>query len=536
MTLVHFDLRHPGASGRKPAAGRIAWVPTERKVDGSIVVLPTRVSVTLDPLSSAQIEPGIYLFHEEVVGGISAYRVVPNSLEADYSSLVAIDPATLDPASQPEAAWYAFVETLNAANADMLASALASQHSAELAQLSATGSQTAASASALAASNSAGAAASSATQAGTARDGAVSAQGSAAGYASAASGSAVAASDSASSAAASASSASTSAGTAITKAAEATAAVLGFSVGTVSTVAPSEAASATITGPAGSRVLNLSIPRGAVPIFSVAETTTGPETPGATGLQGQKGDKGDPGGFVLGTALGTTDLNTITAPGVYRQSGAPSAGLNYPVLDLGVLLVHQSSTTPWLFQEYTPTATTAGPRARVFYRRVLVSGVWSAWQAYASTRVDQTAGRVIYQWDDLNQREQIIYSDTGWRDISSSLANGFLGSLLIRRQGGLVSVRGAVRCATGLTTMNGIFLAALPTGFLATGSPWTFYTVRCNGSSTFFTLYKRGAELSFEYSPVVQDVYECRFEISFSTTDAWPTALPGTASGVIPNL
>ncbi|AOT24091.1 hypothetical protein SEA_VALLEJO_1 [Arthrobacter phage Vallejo] len=539
MTLVHFDLRHPGASGRKPAAGRIAWVPTERKVDGSIVVLPTRVSITLDPLSSAQIEPGIYLFHEEVVGGISAYRVVPNSLEADYSSLVAIDPATLDPASQPEAAWYAFVETLNAANADMLASALASQHSAELAQLSATGSQTAASASALAASNSAGAAASSATQAGTARDGAVSAQGSAAGYASAASGSAVAASDSASSAAASASSASTSAGTAITKAAEATAAVLGFSVGTVSTVAPSEAASATITGPAGSRVLNLSIPRGAVPVFSVAETTTGPETPGATGLQGQKGDKGDPGGWTAATDLGTMDLNTVLTAGLYRvtQGANVSTTLNYPITlnATAVLHVMMVSATN-VIQQFEFVLST--PAARGFWQRSTSTGgtTWTPWRFVATQRVDSTAGRAIYTWDDtaVPGREQLVYGDTGSREISAYLntTNWAAGNIKIRRVGWEVELRAyGLDNVAGVVGSLGILNQQLPAGFRNQHTVAGFAQIGANPGQVVVAFSATQATIV----GVVDNVI-CGFTAKWQTTDPWPTSLPGNADGAIPNL
>ncbi|AZS08722.1 minor tail protein [Arthrobacter phage Litotes] len=531
MTIVHFGLRHPSAAGRIQATGRVAWVPTERRVDGSLVVLPAKVSVTLEADASAEIEPGTYLFHEQAVGGVSAYRTVPNAIEVDYSSLVAVDPDTLDPEAQPEAAWYAFVEGLNAANADMLASALSAQHSAELAQLSATGSETSASASALAAegsatsaSNSALAASNSAIASGNARDSASLAQASAAGFASAASGSADAA-------AGSAATATQKAQTATDKAAEAVAAALGFSLGSVSTVGPSEVASATITGPAGSRVLNLALPRGAVPVFSVLATTTGPETPGTPGMQGQKGDKGDPGGFTLGTALGTMDLNTVTSPGIYRQSGAPSAGLNYPVLDLGVLTVHQSSTVPWVIQEYMPTATLSGPRARVFYRRVLVSGAWSGWVSYSSSRVDQTAGRAIYQWDDLNGREQIVYGDTGWRDIKTLLVNGWTANVVyLRRQGDRCTLKGLTLDGSALTSTTFLNLTS---GFRPQHGDSYF---QANTISAAFALMAVGLSGAVR-AQTGQTMYgsPAYFEISWTTTEAWPTTLPGSASGSIPS-
>ncbi|ALY09404.1 minor tail protein [Arthrobacter phage Joann] len=541
MTIVNFGLRHPGTAGRVQATGRVAWIPTERKIDGSLVVLPSRVSVTLTPEASAEIEPGVYLFHEEAVGGISAYRIVPNAIEVDYASLVAVDPATLDPEAQPEAAWYAFVESLNASNADMLASALSAQHSAELAQLSATGSQTSAAASAqlsagsaLASSNSATASANSATQAGTARDGAVSAQASAAGHASAASGYRDVAAEYADEAAEQAGLALVRAGTATDKAAEATAAVLGFGIGTVSTVGPSVPASATVTGPVGNRVLNLILPRGATPVFSVLETTTGPETPGATGQTGQKGDKGDAGGIVLGTALSTSDLNTIITAGTYYQSDALTGTLarNYPKETIaGTLMVLQGSTSNLVKQIFYPY--NGAFQGRVFYSRQYNTNAWSGWAVHSSTRVDQTAGRAIYLWDDLNNRDQLVSGDTGVRSIP--MDNGYLGSLFIRRQGYTVTLNGAVKRPPGVS-INGTFLISIPDGFKPQSVAWTFFPVRHSPNPSWGTLYRKAYELVFENLTGDTDAGEARFEISWTTVQAWPTVLPGSASGTIPNL
>ncbi|AZS07980.1 hypothetical protein SEA_GREENHEARTS_1 [Arthrobacter phage GreenHearts] len=538
MTIVNFGLRHPGAAGRVMATGRVAWIPTERKIDGSLVVLPSRVSVTLTPEASAEIEPGVYLFHEEAVGGISAYRIVPNAIEVEYASLVAVDPTTLDPEAQPEAAWYAFVESLNASNADMLASALSAQHSAELAQLSATGSQTSAAASAqlsagsaLDSQSSANASANSATQAGTARDGAVSAQASAAGYASAASGYAGDAQDSADEAAVQAGLALTRAGTATDKAAEATAAVLGFGIGTVSTVGPSVPASATVTGPVGNRVLNLTLPRGATPVFSVLETTTGPETPGATGLKGDTGTKGDPGGIVLGTLItGPADLNDYKTPGVYRTTTTANI-LNLPWAFVGTLTVWQNNNaTPMFWQEYTPV-TSGG--AQVYWRRAFgPTQVWGPWRSYTSTRVDTTAGRAIYQWDDLNLREQLMYGDTGFRQLT--LENGYLGGLYLRRWGSMVNLTGTITRPVG-GSLNGIFYSQIHIGFRPQNSNWVHHPVRHSNNAAWFSFYRKYTEFTFENSTGDSDAAQVRIDVTWMTVDPWPTVLPGIASGTIPN-
>ncbi|ASR83735.1 minor tail protein [Arthrobacter phage Nubia] len=539
MTIVNFGLRHPGAAGRVQATGRVAWIPTERKIDGSLVVLPSRVSVTLTPEASAEIEPGVYLFHEEAVGGISAYRIVPNAIEVEYASLVAVDPTTLDPEAQPEAAWYAFVESLNASNADMLASALSAQHSAELAQLSATGSQTSAAASAqlsagsaLDSQASANASANSATQAGTARDGAVSAQASAAGYASAASGYAGEAQDSADEAAVQAGLALTRAGTATDKAAEATAAVLGFGIGTVSTVGPSVPASATVTGPVGNRVLNLTLPRGATPVFSVLETTTGPETPGATGMPGQKGDTGAPGGFVASSGLASTDLNTVLTAGLYTQSTAANGtlALNYPVdIVAGQLLVTRDTVGNFTTQIFYPY--NGAYSGKVFWWR-RYNAAWSAWAAVGATRTDQTAGRAMYAWDNVNNRDQLIYGNTGFRDISALLAGG-TGTLHLQREGNTVHLHGrsitgadtnlGIRMALNASQIQGHYPAATIRGVgHAFDNTWKIIEMLSNG------------ELRIYSSDAVQS--SLNFTLSWNTVSPWPTSLVGTAVNTIPNL
>jgi hypothetical protein len=234
------------------------------------------------------------------------------------------------------------------------------------------------------------------------------------------------------------------------------------------------------------------------------------------------------------------DLNQVVAPGLYRQPtfGLATLQLNYPLAGIsGLLEVTETLGSTNVLQRYTVFGGGANGSARLIYARRNNGGTWDPWRAFTSTRVDQTAGRAIYQWDELNAREQLIYGDTGWRDISTLMVNGFLGSLLIRRMGNTVTLRGSVRCPVGTASMNGTFVSVLPTSFTpGSSAPWVFFPVRSNVGTTWFTLYRKQPELTFEGSPTVGDANETRFEISFSTTDAWPTTLPGTASGSIPAL
>jgi len=247
-----------------------------------------------------------------------------------------------------------------------------------------------------------------------------------------------------------------------------------------------------------------------------------------------RGPKGDPGGYTAATSLGLSDLNNITVPGLYRQSLSTSAtpDRNYPSASSGTLEVFEGQNSADLTQRWTPWGGVSAVGRNMFIRRRDGAGTWSTWVVYMSGRVDQTAGRAVYLWDHLNNRDQLIWGDTGWRTIT--LDNGFRTTLMLRRFGSTVTIRGAIACPTGTASMNGTFLTTVPTGFGPGTGTWVFYPVRSNVGSTWFTLYRKGNELAFEGSPVVADGNETRIEVSWQTTDTWPTSLPGTGT-TIPN-
>ncbi len=247
-----------------------------------------------------------------------------------------------------------------------------------------------------------------------------------------------------------------------------------------------------------------------------------------------QGPKGDPGGIVNGSLLGTQDLNIILNDGVYRQDAHANAtsARNYPVTFGGVLVVMQMQGY-LLFQEYTPIMGEA-TGVPVFYRREYVAGTWRPWRSYSSSRVDQTAGRAIYQWDSLNSRDQLVYGDTGWRDVSSSLVNGASGTLQVRRVGYEVIVKG-FNIILPNPTNYGFY--TFPSGFIGDDK---LFIGRENMVSGLIAAFQMGSVLScmtgLSGGTVNNTDHRYGFTESSFTASEWPTTLPGTAVGSIPNL
>lgn len=80
----------------------------------------------------------------------------------------------------------------------------------------------------------------------------------------------------------------------------------------------------------------------------------------------------------------------------------------------------------------------------------------------ATIRVSETAGRAAYYTKPGTTTEQLFYGDTGWRDISALLVNGWTGTIRIRRSGYDVKLQIVTLSAAAAT--SGTFLIA-PAGF-----------------------------------------------------------------------
>ncbi|QFG13634.1 hypothetical protein PBI_SHEPARD_24 [Arthrobacter phage Shepard] len=254
-----------------------------------------------------------------------------------------------------------------------------------------------------------------------------------------------------------------------------------------------------------------------------------------------QGPKGDPGGITLGTLIpASANLNDYKTSGVYRKLAPAEATqlLNFPKEALaGVLRVYERATD-FGWQEYE--GLTAGQEARVLYRRTFVAGVWSPWRAMVTNRVDQTAGRAIYQWDDINSREQLIYGDTGQRSVVTDQAwvDALTGSGLtlagsqiarVRRVGNLVELNWAFdKTATGSVTCT----AGFPLGFRPS-SVWN--ALGLTSSMGLTRAYNGGGATPMIYQSGNTTQLNVTACLTYTTTDAWPTSLPGTAVGGIPN-
>ncbi|QGJ88101.1 minor tail protein [Arthrobacter phage Edmundo] len=580
MTLIQVRVHRPSDTGTIPAGGQLEWTPT------AATSLPTSpVTVVLPAPFTVNLTDDINEFTAIETGPTWAWRVVetfpgqPQQTRyvlvtgegpVDYTTLPSVDPATLEPAAQPDVpVWYAYVDALEAEAARSADAADLAKAAALAAQASATGSADAASQSASnaaaraveagtsafnagssaataaghvttaqqAASNAAASvvtAAGHATNAGTAASAASTAAGVASGHATAAAGSATAASGSAS-----ASQTARLGAEAARDRAELVATA--FKIGDVTTSAPGAPASAVIHGEGPFRELDLTIPRGVQgpPLVGVVlDTVTGPETPGATGMQGAKGDKGDPGGFTFGTLLDATHLDTVIVPGLYRQTtGSNCTTANgYPittnatanVMVLGVATGHVEQRVEF-------TISTHASRVQ-FHRATTNSGTtWGTWRSFTSSRVDNTAGRAVYQWDETNGRDQLIWGDTGSRDITSTHLDSTKwdgGQLKIRRVGSEVELRGLAlnnnAAAVGDVT---ILTAQLPSGFR------NQHTV--TGAANSSTGLQR-AVLAFTATQLtvggVTSGYNSDFTLKWQTSDPWPSALPGVADGTIQYL
>ncbi|ASR83612.1 hypothetical protein SEA_LISARA_28 [Arthrobacter phage LiSara] len=239
-----------------------------------------------------------------------------------------------------------------------------------------------------------------------------------------------------------------------------------------------------------------------------------------------RGAKGDAGGWTSTALPVNSDLNLITTEGLYRVIASPTAGeattANLPFNEAGSLAVTLSQTGTTQIQVYTTNT-------KSMYARRRFGGAWGPWRHFGTSRVDQTAGRVMYQWDEVNNREQMIYGDTGWRNITTDILNGWTASaILIRRVGAevflrLYQVNGAAQTAGTIMTLTAGFRSGVfqyepcytEAAALATILVESTGNIKAAGGAT-----KYGTAA---YS-----------EVRWSTTETWPTTLPGVASGSIP--
>lgn len=129
-------------------------------------------------------------------------------------------------------------------------------------------------------------------------------------------------------------------------------------------------------------------------------------------------------------------------------------------------------------------------------------------------RLDTSVGTRIFAGT------RMIYGDTGWRDISGSLREGWTGVLKARRIGDMVTIRGL---DISIGTSTSIVLAYLPAGFLGSeGYPLSAYT----SGSTF--VYARIFNNIVQLDRTTEPTLARDLGGTYLTSDPWPTSLPGT--------
>ena len=120
---------------------------------------------------------------------------------------------------------------------------------------------------------------------------------------------------------------------------------------------------------------------------------------------------------------------------------------------------------------------------------------------------------------------RVAYGDTGWRNISSLLSNGWGGSVYVRRINDSVELRveGLARSDTSNTIMT------FPTGFLPSlvashGLRFNLQQADPTASQTRFRIVSN--IFSTFNSPTVPGPYYGGY--TWTGSEAWPTTLPGT--------
>ena len=114
MSRVHVSLhRDDGTQDRTPIYGAVRFVPTRRRTAGADIILSAGFDAELvDGEVTAELTATgpdwCWQITEPTIAGLVRYVAVPDSSGVlEYSALPDVDPLTLDPAAEPDAAWWA---------------------------------------------------------------------------------------------------------------------------------------------------------------------------------------------------------------------------------------------------------------------------------------------------------------------------------------------------------------------------------------------------------------------------------------------
>ena len=120
MSRVHVSLHRDAAHGKAAIAGPMRFAPSRRRPDGADIILPAGFDVDLvDGEAIVELDATgpdwCWTAYEPTLRGAIRHFLVPDVPDdevLEYSSLPDVDPTTLEPSAEPEAAWWAAIETM----------------------------------------------------------------------------------------------------------------------------------------------------------------------------------------------------------------------------------------------------------------------------------------------------------------------------------------------------------------------------------------------------------------------------------------
>ncbi|ALY10197.1 hypothetical protein SALGADO_29 [Arthrobacter phage Salgado] len=250
-----------------------------------------------------------------------------------------------------------------------------------------------------------------------------------------------------------------------------------------------------------------------------------------------RGAKGDPGGITSPTQITSGyDFNNLVVSGLYWTLGSDYASfVNAPPLNIpggvamSIMVIARGAT----IVDQHVTLTNTSTIAKVRMERTQITGTWGPWRFTPSLAISEAVGRTIHAYDYLNNRSQLIYGDTGRRNISDMVTAGTTftggGKLTIRREGSMVDIY-CVGWMPGAAGTVHLLASGLPTGFKPSNSRAWFAAQ--NGQPALCTMAFDATTLAIISNAAT--IHPIGFSFSYSTTDPWPSVLPGSADGSIP--
>ena len=156
----------------------------------------------------------------------------------------------------------------------------------------------------------------------------------------------------------------------------------------------------------------------------------------------------------------------------------------------------------------------------------------TAWSVLRGTYVDESVGRRVFDWNNslATPGWQMTYGDTGWRDVSALVESGTTGLFLVRRINSTVHMR-----TINANNASGAMLV-LPAGFrLANGGDGTSIALTTAVATAGAAAHNTTGTGSMTLTSGIKAYAGAWLEWSYITLNAWPSSLPGTASGAIPS-